>query len=103
MKRGRQEVASFARRMLYTLCTPKNECKPGWKHMSMEELEAKLDEEYEELKHELHLLRLAQEGSVPAFIIQKLSERSKQKVAEEATDLANVAMMITDKVGGLDE
>jgi hypothetical protein len=97
--RGRREVANFARRILATLNCEKNAAKPGWKDMSLHEMIGKLDEEYKELGAELRLLGMLDRGSMTA---QRLKER-RQRIAEEATDLGAVCMMIADNVGGLDD
>ncbi len=99
--RGANEVAAFARRMVATLCIPKNASKPGWKDTTLHELREKLQEESKELYFEIDELLVKHKANT-------IGEKEQyqvlwDRIAEEATDLANVCMMITDRVGGLNE
>lgn len=88
--RGAKEVANFARRMVFTLGLPNNSSKPGWEEMGLLDLRLKLEEEYRELIEELDWV-LAHPDSTAKPIIN------------ESVDLANICMMITDNLGGLDD
>ena len=98
MHRGRVAVANFARRILHTLNTPKNASKPGWEDMTAFDMIIKLWEEYAELNKELEKLRRVN-GFTTAGELMSIRNR----IAEEATDLGAVCMMIADNVGGLKE
>jgi NTP pyrophosphatase (non-canonical NTP hydrolase) len=98
MNRGRHAVANFARRVLRTLNLPKNAAKPGWNDMGLDQMVGKLYEEYWELREELHKLERVN-GYTTATEITEI----KRRIAEEATDLGAVCMMVCDNVGGLDE
>jgi hypothetical protein len=99
--RGRYEVAGFARRMLQTLNKPRNSTKPGWKECELGELENKLKEEYSEVMLEIARLRMALYSGEP--IKEHAVLEIRERLAEEATDLGCVSMMLTDIVGGLDD
>lgn len=104
MLRGVNEVANFARRMVHTLSLPKNASKPGWKECEIGELENKLEEEYREAMVAIAQFRTALYNPLARQGMKEDSFKElQQRVAEEATDLGCVAMMITDLVGGLDE
>lgn len=101
MLRGREEIARFARRMLHTLNLPKNKVKRGWGSMLLWDLQDKLEEEYRELNFAIETL-------VNSHAEETIYEKRDYKylwnrIAEEAVDVANVCMMIADRVGGLDE
>ena len=96
MFRGAREVANFARRISRTLNLPKNAAKPGWKDMTTGEMIQKLHEEYSELRYELAKLHTVN-GYTTTYELNNI----KRRIAEEATDLGAVCVMITDNVGGL--
>jgi len=76
----------------------KNKHKGGWQRDDMFALEERMDQEGGELYKEiLELDRLRRAGADSA----KLKEQAK-RVAREAADVANFAMMIADVSGGLE-
>lgn len=73
----RPEVQAFAEAMERRLQA--NDHKPGWKHDTVLSLQVRLDEEVAELDEAVH------------------GTATKERILDEAADVANFAMMIADR------
>ena len=75
----------------------KNKHKGGWRGDKWQNLYLRLDQEEDEMYAELVQLDTYIRGSMPEHVIREQA----RKVAREAADVANFAMMIADVCGGL--
>jgi NTP pyrophosphatase (non-canonical NTP hydrolase) len=83
----------FATRMLLKLDLPRNREKDHWDTLSIASLRGRLLDEVTELEDAL--------DSVDTLDPRATSRDSAGRIANECVDVANFAMMIADRVGGL--
>ena len=105
MIRGEIEVFKFSRFMLAKLNLPRNAGKGSWLNCKKIHLLWRLSQECCELAWALVDLYFAERRFIKATYpwtsdIVRLRTK-KENVADEAADVANFAMMLADKVGGL--
>jgi hypothetical protein len=101
-RRGQKEAEAFARRMVDAL--EANADKPGWEGMDGPEdwqfWQRKLTEEFSELQTEIKgLLRLMDKPWIPDY--REVLAYALKRIAEESTDLGNIALMVCSNAEGL--
>jgi NTP pyrophosphatase (non-canonical NTP hydrolase) len=79
--RGDAETDKFRQEMLRVINKPRNAAKCHWSEMTIEELWAKFNEEMVE-------------------VYEALENETPERQAEELIDLANVAMMLHERLAG---
>ena len=95
----RPEVSWFARQMERTL--RKHDAKGGWDGCEISDLQCALKREVREMRQAIMFLRAAEDR---AYRNNTQLRRSKlERVIEEATDVANYAMMIADNTNRMAE
>jgi hypothetical protein len=87
---ARREVLAFANCMELKL--RRNDHKGGWELEGLRDLLRRLREEVDELEAAIRVL--PNHGSMPNRV-------ARDTIVAEAADIANLAMMIADNVGGL--
>ncbi|WAH38598.1 hypothetical protein [Alicyclobacillus dauci] len=91
----REPVAWFAEHMEETL--RRNDHKGGWDDCSTRWLLSRLHEELDELAESMSGRCGCREADCPHVLLTPWDMANKDRVIQEATDVANFAMMIADK------
>ena len=104
MIRGKNEVARFSNLMVSKLNNPRNAGKGSWLNCKKRYLLWRMVQESYELAWALVSLYFAERKFIknPSTRTRDLRNLAGHNVAGEAADVANFAMMLADKVGGLE-
>lgn len=103
MIRGKNEVAQFSDLMVAKLNLPRNAGKGSWLNCKKVYLFWRMVQESCELARALVDLHFVERKFMknPSTRNRSLKNLARHNVANEAADVANFAMMLADKVGGM--